>query len=60
MAEMEAAMAPDHGNDDWRTLAEQASTEMDPAKLTVLVRKLCRALDERNERKQLQSPFAAD
>jgi hypothetical protein len=62
MAEMEApAMAPDHGNEDWHTLAEQASTEMDPAKLTVLVRKLCRALDERNERKpQLQSPFAAD
>jgi hypothetical protein len=34
---------------------------MDPAKLTILVGKLCRALDERNERKpQAQYPFSAD
>jgi len=47
--------------EDWRTLAEKASTEMDPAKLMILVGKLCRALDERNERKpQMQRPFAAD
>ena len=32
-------------NDDWRIIAEQASTEMDPKKLTVLIAHLCRALD---------------
>ena len=45
MAEMEGpAMALNRGNEDWRSLAEEASKEMDPAKLTILVGKLCRAL----------------
>ena len=45
----------------WRDIAKQVSIEMDPAKLTILVGKLCRALDERNERKpQAQYPFPAD
>ena len=62
MAEMEGpAMAPNRGNEDWRSLAEETSKEMDPAKLTILVGKLCRALDERKERKSpTQYPFPAD
>jgi hypothetical protein len=32
-------------NDDWRLIAEDICTEMDPAKLTLLVDLLCRALD---------------
>ena len=48
MAEMEGpAMAPNRGNEDWRSIAEETSKEMDPAKLTILVGKLCRALDKR-------------
>jgi hypothetical protein len=36
---------------DWRPLAEQASKEMDPQKLTILIEKLCWALeDERREK----------
>jgi hypothetical protein len=42
-------MAPNPRDQEWRDIAEQVSTEMDPAKLTILVGKLCRALDERNE-----------
>jgi len=29
----------------WRPIAEQASKETDPQKLTILIGKLCRALD---------------
>lgn len=36
-------------NEDWRLIAEQASTEMDPKKLTLLVAHLCRALDGEND-----------
>ena len=55
MTEMEGpAIAPNRGNEDWRSIAEEASKEMDPAKLTILGGKLCRALDELNER---QSPM---
>jgi hypothetical protein len=46
---------------EWRDIAKQVSIEMDPATLTILVGKLCRALDERKERKpQTQCPFPAD
>jgi hypothetical protein len=46
---------------EWRDIARQVSIEMDPAKLTILAGKLCRALDERNEqRPQAQHPFSAD
>jgi len=33
---------------DWRILAEQASVEIDGEKLTVLVERLCAALDTKN------------
>lgn len=32
---------------NWVSIAEQASLEMDPAKLASLVEQLCRALDDR-------------
>ena len=32
-------------NEDWRLIAEDICTETDPAKLTLLVDLLCRALD---------------
>ena len=46
---------------EWRDIAKQISMEVDPAQLTILVGKLCHALDERNERKpQAQYLFPAD
>ena len=44
-------MAPHLEEGDWRPIAEQASKEMDPQKLTILIGKLCRALEgERREK----------
>jgi hypothetical protein len=37
-------------SEDWRTIAEQASREMDPRKLAALVSQLCCAFDERDRR----------
>jgi hypothetical protein len=46
--EMEAPfMAP--YSEDWRTIAEQASREMDPKRLAALVSQLCCAFDERDK-----------
>ena len=39
----------------WYSIAEQASTETDPEKLTILVAQLCGALDEREKPSELQS-----
>jgi hypothetical protein len=44
-------MAPHLEDEDWRYLAEQTSKEMDPSKLTILVAKLCRALDAHREKR---------
>ena len=50
VAEMEAPrMAPQSTDQQWRTIAEQVSKEMDSAKLTILVDRLCRALDEHHK-----------
>jgi hypothetical protein len=38
-------MDPHLADGDWLPIAQQASNEMDPAKLMILVAKLCRALD---------------
>ena len=38
-------MDPYLADGDWRSVAQQASNEMDPAKLMILVAKLCRTLD---------------
>jgi len=35
--------------EDWRLIAEQVSNETNPAKLTLLVAQLCRALDGERE-----------
>jgi hypothetical protein len=46
-------MDPHLGDGDWRSIAEQTSNEMDPAKLMILVAKLCRALDGDRVKKSL-------
>ena len=48
------AMTPHFGDGDWQSIAAQATREMDPAKLMILVEKLCCALEgERREKSQL-------
>lgn len=47
-------MAPNLTNQDWRSIAQQASTEQDPAKLTSLVAELCRSLEEREKPREVQ------
>ena len=39
-------------SEDWRTIAERASKEMDPRKLAALVNQLCCAFDERDKRRR--------
>jgi hypothetical protein len=47
-------MAPNLGEADWRPIAEQPSKEVDPAKLMILIGKLCRALEvERREKSRM-------
>jgi hypothetical protein len=49
-------MAPNIGDGDWQSIAEQTSKETDPAKLMILVEKLCCALEgERREKSLLAS-----
>jgi hypothetical protein len=44
-------MTPHLEERDWRPFADQASKEMDPQKLMILIGKLCRALEgERGEK----------
>ncbi|MCU1304315.1 MAG: hypothetical protein JWQ87_4599 [Candidatus Sulfotelmatobacter sp.] len=47
-------MAPKVTEHKWYSLAEQASTEMDAAKLAILVEQLCSALDESRKPPALQ------
>ena len=57
------AMAPQSRDQDWRCIAEQASKEMDPAKLMSLIGELCQALDERKLKpwqRNESKPLAAD
>jgi hypothetical protein len=42
-------MSPDIKDQQWQSIAEQASKEMDGAKLSVLVEQLCAAMDERSK-----------
>ena len=57
------------GDRDWQSIAEQASKELDSAKLSILVEKLCCALDGEHKRKSrfgaassgnAPGPFASD
>jgi hypothetical protein len=41
-------MFPGMKDQQWQSIAEQASKEMDGAKLSLLVEQLCSALDERS------------
>lgn len=51
----------DSDNQDWRTLAEAASKEQDPARMLEIVSKLNRALDEQiRPQFQSRSAFAND
>jgi hypothetical protein len=45
-------MTPKLEDGTWQSVAEQVSEEMDPAKLTVLVAKLCRAFEIEDEKRQ--------
>ena len=47
-------MAHNLTNQDWRSLAAQASTEMASAKITRIVAELCSSLDERQKTPQFQ------
>ncbi len=50
-------MAPHLEEGNWRTIAEQASKEIDPQKLMVLIGKLCCALEgERREKSRGDEP----
>jgi hypothetical protein len=40
-------MAPDSKDQEWYSIAEQASTEVNSEKLALLVSQLCAALDKR-------------
>jgi hypothetical protein len=48
-------MAPNPRDQEWYSIAEQASKEMDLMKLSVLVARLCSALDERTKPCQAQA-----
>ena len=43
-------MSPPLEDADWRVIAAEVSRETDPVKLTRLVAKLCRSLEERNQK----------
>jgi hypothetical protein len=43
-------------DEDWRSIAEQTTNEMDPAKLLILVEKLCCALDNKLGKKYRTEP----
>ena len=50
-------MAPYLEEGDWRPIAEQASKELDPQKLMILIGKLCCALEgERREKPRGNEP----
>ncbi len=52
-------MAPHLEEGDWRRIAEQASKEMDPQKLMILIGKLCSALEgERGQKSRGNEPGA--
>jgi len=45
-------MAPLNADQEWYSIAEQASKEMEPKKLSVLVEQLCTALDKRDRQRR--------
>jgi hypothetical protein len=47
-------MDQDRGK-DWRELCQAAATELDPKKLMALIAEMSRALDERDERRNIAS-----
>jgi hypothetical protein len=49
-------MTPNPKDQGWYGIAEEASKEMDGAKLTILVAQLCSALDDRDNGLHQNSP----
>ena len=41
-------MAPQRGDKEWYSIAEQVAKETNPEKLTILIAQLCNALDARS------------
>lgn len=48
-------MAPTPEDERWLSLATQASKEIDEKKLTILVKQLCSALDDRHKSRQSEN-----
>ena len=48
-------MAQSPTDPNWHSIAEQASTEADPAKLSALVDQLCASIDERHKVPQVEA-----
>jgi hypothetical protein len=48
-------MSPTNNTNNWRSIAEKASTEMDGRKLARLIDELCRAIDEEHKDRSHQS-----
>jgi hypothetical protein len=52
-------MSPRISETNWRSVAEQASTEMDPGKLATLTSELFRLLDLDDVQKSIRTNFTA-
>jgi hypothetical protein len=47
-------------SEDWISIAERASVEMNPAKLMTLVKQLCSALDDSKKNRMRETPTPSD
>jgi hypothetical protein len=52
-------MDPHSKHPNWRIIAQQATVEMDSAKMSALINQLCAALDEEARRKRSTGPIAS-
>ena len=53
-------MTPNLAHTDWLSIAEQAGTEMNNAKLSVLIEQLCGAIDEeQNQMRRVTTVLSA-
>jgi hypothetical protein len=53
-------MATHSEKKDWQSIAEQASKEMNPARLRTLVEQLCSALDDSRKRRVGEKTDSSD
>ena len=47
-------------SEDWISIAEQTSKEMNPTKLMTLVKQLCSALDDSKKNRMSETPTPSD